>query len=123
MNKITNFISSFFSSPKILVNELEVNNLNIYFFSASWCPHSTKIIPNFKEFVSLFNNQIIRGYKINCIDVDCTEPEKNAALIKKLAIEYYPCIKIVKDGLTIDFSRDTKITQENLIKFVNSVVN
>ena len=99
MNNITEFILSFFPAQKNVSNNIVVKNLDVYFFSTSWCPHSAKKIPNWKEFVFLYNYQIINGYKINCIDVDCSDKNNQTAidLIKSMNIEVYPCVKIVKD--------------------------
>jgi thiol-disulfide isomerase/thioredoxin len=56
-----------------------VKNLDIYFFSANWCPHCPKAIKNFNEFLLSYNDQIINGYKINCILIDCSDHDNQMA--------------------------------------------
>lgn len=99
---------------------------DIFFFNASWCPHCTKALPAWKDFVESYDKTIVNGYTINCIGgsegVDCstTDDSRIMELIQIHKVEHYPTLKMVKDKITIDF--DAKITQENLTKFVNSVL-
>jgi thioredoxin-related protein len=103
-----------------------VKNADIYFFNAGWCPHCTKALKPWKDFVGTYDQTIINGYTINCIGgskgVDCTSNNdaKVTEILQKFKVDQFPTIKLVKDKVTIDF--DAKITQENLTKFVNSVL-
>jgi thiol-disulfide isomerase/thioredoxin len=103
-----------------------VNNADIFFFNASWCPHCTKAMPAWKDFVSSYDQTVLNGYTINCIGgedgVDCSSRDdaKSMEIVHEFGVEQFPTIKMVKDKTTIDF--DAKITQENLTKFVNSVL-
>ena len=112
------------------------NSIQIYFFHADWCPHCQNAAPEWKTFATATNGQIINGYLVECIDVDCTgdngeisgeniaeisaTPGQTAELIQKYNINSYPTIKLVKDDETIDF--EAKITESSLHKFVNSVL-
>lgn len=103
-----------------------VKNADIYFFNASWCPHCTKALPAWKGFVSSYDQTIVNGYTLNCIGgdegIDCssTDDAKTMEVVQKFNVDHYPTLKMVKDQTTIDF--DAKITEENLTKFINTVL-
>jgi thiol-disulfide isomerase/thioredoxin len=111
------------------------NIAQIYFFHAQWCPHCKKAYPEWTSFATSTNRQVINGYLVECIEVDCTEdngavdhtivginptPVQKAELIHKFNINSYPTIKLVKDDETIDF--DAKITQSSLNQFITNVL-
>ena len=115
----------------------ETNTTQIYFFHADWCPHCKKAKPEWTKFATATNGQIVNGYLVQCIDVDCTgdngdipnntgnsgiaaTPAETAELIQKYNINSYPTIKLVKDNETVDF--EAKITENSLQKFVNSML-
>lgn len=119
-----------------VANAVEQNNTaQIYFFHADWCPHCQKALPEWTKFSTATNGQVINGYLVECIEVDCTDdngdikpnrvgidttPVNTAELIQKYNINSYPTIKLVKDDQTIDF--DAKITESSLQKFLQSVL-
>jgi thiol-disulfide isomerase/thioredoxin len=131
---------------KNLANVANANNVKpivaVYFFHVDWCPHCIKAQPEWNSFSAQYDNKEVGGYLVRCYDIDCTgdqgdeviqfDPTSNGAatgikptsikisdLIEKYNIESYPTIKLTKDDLVVDF--DAKVTQENLVKFVNSV--
>jgi thiol-disulfide isomerase/thioredoxin len=87
-----------------------------------WCPHCKKADPEWATFSKQFNDKVIKGYTIKCIDNDCTNDEDDsvADLLKRYNIDSFPTVKMEKDGNMIDF--DAKITSSALGKFVDSVV-
>jgi len=119
--------------------------IEIYFFHVDWCPHCKTAQPEWDAFYDKYNNKEINGYKIQCIDLDCTDdsgdsnagvdkvanakfdelnmntPENINELIRKYEIDSYPTIKMVKDNDTIGF--DAKITTSSLSKFVDSMTS
>ena len=119
--------------------------IEIYFFHVDWCPHCQTAKPEWTNFNDKYNNTTINGYKIQCIDIDCTEdsgdtnagvdkmsndkfselnintPEQINELIRKYKIDSYPTIKMVKDSDIIDF--DSKITTSSLTKFVDTMTS
>jgi thiol-disulfide isomerase/thioredoxin len=104
------------------------NNRNtevtIYFFHADWCPHCKKAEPEWNAFDSQYNGTEVNGYKIICIDVDCTSDpptDENKALMKTYNVSSFPTIKLLKDDTVIDF--DSKITRTTLESFVNTMLN
>lgn len=94
----------------------------IYFFHVDWCPHCKKALPEWKKFVASHNNKEINGYKLKCIDMDCTsETSDITEYINKYKIDSYPTVKLIRDGNVIDF--DSKITGTSLEQFVNTMLN
>jgi thiol-disulfide isomerase/thioredoxin len=125
----------------------DVANMNkqgtilIYFFFANWCPHCKTAKPEWTQFKENTDGKMVNGYLIRCIDVDCssdsgadtvtyigkdnndkrtlrTDVTANQ-LIEKYGIQGYPTIKMVKDGVTIDF--DSKITHSALTQFTETM--
>jgi thiol-disulfide isomerase/thioredoxin len=102
------------------------NIANIYFFNADWCPHCTKALPAWRDFVNSYDQTDVHGYTINCVGgksgVNCssTDDPQIMETIQKFNVEHYPTLKMVKDDTTIDF--DAKITQENLKTFINTIL-
>jgi thiol-disulfide isomerase/thioredoxin len=94
----------------------------VHYFHVDWCPHCKKADPEWNTFSGKFNDTVIKGYTIKCIDNNCTndEDESVSDLIERYNIDSYPTIKMEKDGQIIEF--DAKITSTALGKFVDSVV-
>lgn len=93
----------------------------LYFFHVDWCPHCKKALPDWNQFKASHNGKEINGYKVKCIDLNCTDETGDVtAAINKYSIDSYPTIKLVKDENTIDF--DSKITASSLEQFVNTML-
>lgn len=116
--------------------------ISVYFFHVDWCPHCKDVEKSgaWTNFESKYNNTKVNGYLIKCYNIDCTDDNgeevmqfdkedkstgiqpttiRISELIEKYKVDSYPTIKLTKDDMIIDF--DAKITEANLIKFVNSV--
>ena len=94
----------------------------IYFFHVDWCPHCKKALPEWKRFVSAHDSKEFNGYKLKCLDMDCTsETSEITEYINKYKIDSYPTVKLIRDGNVIDF--DSKITSSSLEQFVNTMLN
>tara|TARA_B100000424_G_C22900616_1_gene478977 strand:+ start:180 stop:653 length:474 start_codon:yes stop_codon:yes gene_type:complete len=102
------------------------NNRNktgdLYFFHVDWCPHCVKAKPEWNKFVpgdDESGEKMIKGYKINCRSIDCTNDDD---LASKFKITSYPTIKLVLDGQDpIEF--ESKITKDTLETFVDTIIN
>ena len=94
----------------------------IYFFHADWCPHCKKALPEWKGFSQTNDGKVINGYKVNCVDIDCTNEDdsKVTEYINKFEIDSYPTVKMIKDGKTIEF--DSRITNNTLNSFLETMV-
>jgi len=98
------------------------NECEILIFSTTWCPHCKKALPEWKKFSTTYNNKEINGYKLRCMDIDCTKETSDITeYINKYKIDSYPTVKLIRDGDTVDF--DSKITNTSLEKFVNTMLN
>ena len=95
----------------------------IFFFNVDWCPHCKTALPEWKTFKSQYHGKVINSYKIECVNVNCTdESDANVTtIIQKYKIESYPTVKMLKGTDIIDF--DSKITSTALDKFVNTMLN
>jgi thiol-disulfide isomerase/thioredoxin len=97
------------------------SDITVYLFFADWCPHCKKAKPEWAKFVSKYDGQTIKGSKVKCIDVDCTNSDlpETTQMISKFGIETYPTVKLIKDNNFYEF--DSKITEKNLEEFVNMI--
>jgi thiol-disulfide isomerase/thioredoxin len=119
---------SFYAKPKSkqdiknVANSTYDKTIYIHYFHVEWCPHCKKADPEWDTFTSQFDNKVINGYTIKCINNDCTNDEDDsiADLLQRYEIDSFPTIKMEKDGNVIDF--DARITSSALGKFVDSVV-
>ena len=109
-----------------VVNAANDVEIVIYFFYTDWCPYCTAAKPEWQKFKNDYHNRIFGNYRIICTDENCTietdtSPEANKIneLMTSYNVEYFPTIKMLKDGDTIDF--DAKVNYHNLSKFVDTV--
>ena len=111
-------------------NQLNVPNVDMFFFYADWCPHCTKAKPEWTSFSDEYHETIVNNHKIMCHSVDCTDNGKDnngedtplvLELMNKYEVKSFPTLKVRMDDNTIDF--DSKITKASLDKFVKSVVS
>lgn len=94
------------------------SEVQMYLFSADWCPHCKRAKPEWDEFSKNYSNKKVGTYNITPIAVDCSEGDD--PLIQKYSIDGYPTVLMIKDGQRVDY--DAKITLDNLSKFVNDVL-
>ena len=94
----------------------------IYFFHADWCPHCKKALPEWNGFAQANDGKEINGYKVNCVDINCTNEDdsKVTEYINKFGIDSYPTVKMIKDGKTIEF--ESRITNSSLNSFLETMV-
>jgi thiol-disulfide isomerase/thioredoxin len=100
-------------------------NLTIYFFHVDWCPHCKTAAPEWNAFKDEYNDKTVKGFKITCVDMDCTDdssPEIKA-LMDKYKIESFPTVKGVleNEGKSKIMSYEAKVNKKNLEKFVNTI--
>lgn len=96
-------------------------------YHVDWCPHCKKAMPEWTSFVSEYNNKSVNGFKIICVDLDCTNNKDlkiKSILDKDPVIDSFPTVRAVmpKDGgkeVSIQFK--SRIRKDNLEKFVLSI--
>ena len=98
-----------------------VKSAQVYFFYTTWCPYSTKALPEWESVVNKYNNTTVNGYNLSFISVNCTnETPEVDKYIQMYNIEGYPTIKLVKDDHIIEF--DAKATSSNIESFIKTVL-
>lgn len=97
-------------------NEGGSNTLQILFFHVDWCAHCVKATPLWKSFCDQHNGKTVNGYKIECLDLDCSDDSKNKATAdaykKDFDVSSFPTVILLKGDEKIDF--DAKVTKQNL---------
>lgn len=121
------FSYKWFAKPMIENKEtLDMANYNgrvsearIILFTADWCPHCKKAIPEWESFAETNNGAVVGNYKIVTENVDCTDGENPK--IQEYSIDGYPTlILIIDEDKRINF--DAKITKDNMNGFIQSVL-
>ena len=101
--------------------------ITITMYHVVWCPHCKKALPDWKRFTDEYNGKNVNGSKIVCVDLDCTDnkdPKIKNLLEKEPIIDSFPTVRGVmmgNDGKEITIQYKSKITKENLEKFVLSI--
>lgn len=102
-------------------NKNNTNSCELLFFHVKWCPYCKTAVPIIDEIRDEYQNKVINGYNVIFTDIDCTvETPEIENLINKYKIEGYPTIKLIKDGVIIDF--EAKPTKDSIISFLNSAI-
>ena len=90
-------------------------NIDIYFFYTSWCPHCKTAFPVWNTLKA--EKPKVNGVTINYIEVDC---EKDAATAEKYSVEGYPTIKLVRGNSVIEY--DAKPELDTLKRFIDTSI-
>ena len=86
-----------------------------FYFYTAWCPYCKKAFVEWNKFKSEWNYKTLDGYTLKFQEVDC---DINEALATKYNVDTYPTIKLVKDGVVIDY--DAKPTLDSLTLFLST---
>jgi thiol-disulfide isomerase/thioredoxin len=86
-----------------------------FYFYTAWCPYCKKAFVEWNKFKSEWNYKTLDGYTLKFQEVDC---DINEALASKYNVDTYPTIKLVKDGVVIDY--DAKPTLDSLTLFLST---
>lgn len=93
----------------------------ILFFYADWCPHCKQAKPEWAKFKEEHHETEVNGYRILCIDVNCTsELGESGQLIKTYDVEGFPTIKMKANGKIIEY--EAKVSKQNLDLFVKKML-
>lgn len=88
---------------------------DLYFFYTNWCPHCKKAMPAWKQFKTEMKDKVVKGKKLNFIEVDC---EKEKKVADKFNVKGYPTIKLVNNSQVIEY--DAKPDVKTLHEFINT---
>lgn len=112
---------NFKSNNEINYNSEDTKDAKICFFYVDWCPHCKTALPEWNKFKSEMNNTDVNGYKLICVEYNCTtETSEVTNLINKYNIEGYPTVKLIKDNEIYDF--DAKPTVSYLKQFCYTMI-
>jgi thiol-disulfide isomerase/thioredoxin len=111
-------IANYNSNERIIV---------VYIFTVTWCPQCISSAPEWKSFKNKYHDTIVNGYKIKCMEIDCTVTSDTTNeisadikdMMDKYEIEHYPTVKMLKNNVKIEF--DGKVTEDNLDTFLNTM--
>ena len=97
--------------------------IEIYLFSADWCPHCKKAKPDWTAFQNQYNGTTVKGFAIKCVNIDCSDEsnEKSKKYILEYNVTSYPTIIALRNSERVDF--DAKITKSSLDQFLNSLID
>jgi thiol-disulfide isomerase/thioredoxin len=101
--------------------------ITITMYHVDWCPHCKKALPAWQSFTDEYNGKNVNGFRIACVDLDCTnnkDPKIQNLLEKEPAIDSFPTVRGVmvgSGGKEITIQYKSKITKDNLEKFVLSI--
>lgn len=100
--------------------------ITVYMFHVDWCPHCKKAMPEWNMFRDEYNGKQVNGYKISCIDIDCTnasDPKIKVAMDKHDIKQYPTVIALVPgaNGTETRVDYDASVKKKNLEKFIISV--
>jgi thiol-disulfide isomerase/thioredoxin len=70
------------------------DRVDIYYFSADWCPHCKNAEPEWDKFFKEYNGKKIGKLNIICTKKDCSETEDAKFNKSEYNVESYPTIKI-----------------------------
>jgi len=121
----TRYLVNYINNKKytdVANSESRNEGLEIYFFSADWCPHCKKAKPDWNAFQSQVDGTTLNGYTVNTISVDCTNldtDQNSAKLVQQYDIKGFPTVVAIKDGKRVDY--DAKVDQDSLNKFLSAV--
>jgi len=97
-------------------NEGGSSTLQILFFHVDWCAHCVKATPLWKSFCDQYHGKTVNGYKIDCLDLDCSDDSQNKAVAdaykNDFEVSSFPTVILLKGDEKIDF--DAKVTKQNL---------
>ena len=106
-----------------MTQETENNGktVEMMLFFTTWCPHCKSCKPEWEKLKEKYTHRLINGYKIEFIDVDCTNESQHVEkLMNDYKVEGYPTFILVKDDNPIYF--DAQPSFDTLEKFLNSVL-
>ena len=110
-------INPSFVENKELLEQEQPNEVDLYFFYTTWCPHCKSAKPEWEKLKSEYEFKPFNNSNIVFHEVDC---DKEEAIADKFKVEGYPTIKMVKDGEIIEY--DAKPNYDTLIQFLESTL-
>ena len=112
-----------FVSNREFTKEEAVNNTELYFIFADWCPYSKKVMPIWDNLKEKYDRKKVNNYAVIFKELDGDKNESEIDDFSKRfnkKIEGYPTIILIKQNEVIEFDADT--TKENLTAFIEKTL-
>tara|TARA_B110001450_G_scaffold73939_2_gene70312 strand:- start:5480 stop:5944 length:465 start_codon:yes stop_codon:yes gene_type:complete len=112
-----------FVSNREFTKEETVNNTELYFIFADWCPYSKKVMPIWDNLKEKYDRKKVNDYAVIFKELDGDKNESEIDDFSKRfnkKIEGYPTIILIKQNEVIEFDADP--TKENLTAFIEKTL-
>jgi len=112
-----------FVSNREFTQQETVNNTELYFMFAEWCPYSKKVMPIWNKLKEKYNRKKVNNYAVIFKELDGDKNEKEIDEFSKRfnkKIDGYPTIILIKQNEVIEF--DAEPTEENLTAFIEKTL-
>tara|TARA_B100000795_G_scaffold118869_1_gene88445 strand:+ start:1129 stop:1593 length:465 start_codon:yes stop_codon:yes gene_type:complete len=112
-----------FVSNREFTQQETVNNTELYFMFAEWCPYSKKVMPIWDKLKEKYNRKKVNNYVVIFKELDGDKNEKDVDDFSKRfnkKIDGFPTIILIKQNEVIEF--DAEPTEENLTAFIEKTL-
>lgn len=112
-----------FVSNREFTQQETINNTELYFMFAEWCPYSKKVMPIWNKLKEKYNRKKVNNYAVIFKELDGDKNEKEIDEFSKRfnkKIDGYPTIILIKQNEVIEF--DAEPTEENLTAFIEKTL-
>tara|TARA_B110000008_G_scaffold275148_2_gene312125 strand:- start:5 stop:469 length:465 start_codon:yes stop_codon:yes gene_type:complete len=112
-----------FVSNREFTQQETIDNAELYFMFAEWCPYSKKVMPIWDSLKEKYNRKKVNNYAVVFKELDGDKNEKEIDDFSKRfnkKIDGYPTIILIKQNEVIEF--DAEPTKENLTAFIEKTL-
>ena len=112
-----------FVSNREFTQQETIDNAELYFMFAEWCPYSKKVMPIWDSLKEKYNRKKVNNYTVVFKELDGDKNEKEIDDFSKRfnkKIDGYPTIILIKQNEVIEF--DAEPTKENLTAFIEKTL-
>ena len=112
-----------FVSNREFTQQETIDNAELYFMFAEWCPYSKKVMPIWDSLKEKYNRKKVNDYAVVFKELDGDKNEKEIDDFSKRfnkKIDGYPTIILIKQNEVIEFDADP--TKENLTAFIEKTL-
>jgi len=112
-----------FVSNREFTQQEPIDNTELYFMFAEWCPYSKKVMPIWDKLKEKYDRKKVKNYAVVFKELDGDKNEKEIDEFSKRfnkKIEGYPTIILIKQNEVIEFDADP--TEENLTAFIEKTL-
>ena len=112
-----------FVSNREFTQQETIDNAELYFMFAEWCPYSKKVMPIWDSLKEKYNRKKVNNYAVVFKELDGDKNEKEIDDFSKRfnkKIDGYPTIILIKQNEVIEFDADP--TKENLTAFIEKTL-